>query len=86
MRTSIAALGGIVILFVGFFGLSQQAQQVKDVAVTNGTNATSSSFNMTTNIFSGAGQAASGAVVWAGVAAVVLVALGYLVVAGNSGR
>jgi hypothetical protein len=86
MRTSVAALGGIVILFVGFFGLSQQASQVKDVAVTNGTNATAGSYNLATEVFGGLGITMSSAVVWMGIAALILVVMGYLVVAGNSGR
>lgn len=86
MRTVVAVLGGIVMLFVGFFGLNQLARDTRDVAVTNGTNSTASAYNMTTGVFEGAGQAMSGGVVWMGVGAIVLVALGFLVVAGNSGR
>lgn len=86
MRSTVAILGGISVLFVGFYGLSESAQQTKDVAVTNGTNATSSAYNATTGVFGGIGEAASGGIVWMGIAAIILVALGYLVVAGNSGR
>jgi len=73
-------------LFVGFYGLSESAQQSKDVAVTNGTNATSSAYNTTSEVFGGLGQAMGPGVVWMGIAAIIIIALGYLVVAGNSGR
>jgi hypothetical protein len=73
-------------LVVGVFALSEQAQQVKDTAVTNGTNATESAYNTTTTVFEGVTQAAGPGIVWMGVAAVVLVALGFLVYAGSSGR
>lgn len=86
MRTSVAALGGIVVLFVGFFGLQEAASQSKDAAVTNGTNSTSAAWNTSTEVFGGIGQAMGPGVVWMGIAAVILVALGFLVVAGNSGR
>lgn len=86
MRASIGILGGISILFIGFYGLSEQASQTKDVAVTNGTNSTASAFNSTTEVFGGLGQAFAPGLVWMGVAALILVALGFLLAAGNSGR
>ena len=84
MRTSVAVLGGITILFVGFFGLSQQASQTQSAI--NQTGASGSAFNTSTQVFGGAGQVMSSAVVWMGIAALILVVLGYLVMAGNSGR
>ena len=86
MRSSIGILGGISILFVGFYGLSEQAQQTEDVAVANGTNSTASAFNSTTEVFGGIGQAFGPGVVWMGIAAVILIVLGFLLAAGNSGR
>lgn len=86
MRASVGILGGISMLFVGFYGLSEMASQTEDPAVTNGTNATGSAFNTTSEVLGGIGQAASPAIVWMGVAAFILVALGFLVAAGNSGR
>jgi hypothetical protein len=86
MRTVLGVLGSITLLVVGVFALSEQAQQVKDAAVTNGTNATESAYNTTSTVFEGVTQAAGPGVVWMGVAAVVLVALGFLVYAGSSGR
>jgi len=86
MRTTVSILAGISILVVGFFGLQAQATNVKDAAVANGTNASAEAYNMTSGIFEGIGQAASPGIVWFGIAAIVLVGLGFLVVAGNSGR
>jgi len=81
-----AILGGISILVVGFFGLQEASIQTKDAAVTNGTNATQSAYNTTTGIIDGIGQAFAPGIVWFGIAAIILVALGFLVVAGKSGR
>jgi hypothetical protein len=86
MRATVGILGGISVLFVGFYGLQEQASQTQDAAVTNGTNASASAYNTTTEVFGGLGQAAGPGVVWMGIAAVILIALGFLVVAGNSGR
>lgn len=86
MRTTVATLGGIVMLFVGFIGLNQMATGTQDIAVTNGTNQSSAAWNMTTGIVDGIGQAGGGAIVFMGVAAVIVISLGYLVVAGSSGR
>lgn len=86
MRASVGILGGITMLFVGFYGLSEASSQTRDVAVTNGTNASASAFNTTNEVIGGLGQVASPAVVWMGVAAFILVVLGFLVAAGNSGR
>lgn len=86
MRTVLGVLGSISMLVVGVFALSEQAQQVKDPAVTNGTNATESAYNTTSTVVEGVTTAAGPGLVWMGVAAIVLVALGFLVYAGSSGR
>lgn len=86
MRSSVGVLGGITVLFVGVYGLSEAASQTRDPAVTNGTNSTASAWNSTTAVLDGVGQAFSPALVWMGVAAIVLIALGFLIAAGNSGR
>ena len=86
MRATVGILGGISVLFVGFMGLAEQAGQTEDAAVTNGTNSSAEAFNATTEVFGGLGQAAGPGIVWMGIAAVILIALGFLVVAGNSGR
>jgi len=79
-------LGGVVILFVGWFGLSQAAQQSYDRAVINGTNASANAWNMSTGVFEGIGAAASPAMVYGGVAAFILIALGVLVAVSGGGR
>jgi len=86
MRTSVAVLLSIVILFGGITAVSNSAQESQDVAVTNGTNNTAAAYNMTEDVYTGVGQAMGPGVVWMGIAAIILVALGYLVVAGQSGR
>jgi len=86
MRSLMAVLGGIVFLVIGVFGISTIASNTKDAAVNNGTNSTSNAWNATTGVFEGITQTAGPALVWAGIAAVVLVALGFLVYAGQSGR
>lgn len=78
MRSVVGLLGGVVLLFIGFQAFNQAAVNTKDVAVTNGTNATSASWNMTTGVLQGGGQAGSG-IVFAAVGGVVLIALGVLV-------
>jgi len=81
MRASIAALGSISILFVGVVAISESAQQA-DPEVSS--QAGNESFQLATDVFGGIGQAGVG-IVWFGVAAVVLIALGMLVVAGQQG-
>lgn len=80
MRTVIAGLGGITMLFVGIFAISQAATQAEGEV---STAAETESFNVALDVFSGLGFAGD-AVVWGGVAAVVLVALGVLVAAGSA--
>lgn len=85
MRTVISILGGISMLVVGFFALSEMSTNVQETAL-NGTNGTQDAFNATNGVFEGIGQAAGPGVVWMGIAAVILVFLGFLVYAGRSGR
>jgi len=86
MRSTTAILGSIVMLFIGFFGLSYAAENVQTQAVTNGTNQSAAAYNTTTAITDGLGQAFAPAVVWMGVAAIILIALGYLVFATSGSR
>ena len=86
MRTVIGTLGGISVLFVGIFAISQAAQQAKGPAVENGTNATGSAYNTSTEVFGAIGQTAGPGVALMGIAAVILVFLGFLVYVGRSGR
>jgi len=86
MRSLMAVLGGIVFLVIGVFSISTIANSTRDVAVQNGTNESAEAYNATTGVFEGITQTAGPAIVWGGIAAIVLVALGFLVYAGQSGR
>lgn len=86
MRASVGLLGGAVILFLGITAVSESAQQSHDAAVINGTNSTASAWNMTDQVFTGIGQAASPAIVYGGAAAFVLLALGLAVAVSGGGR
>lgn len=85
MRTSVGILGGIIVLFVGFMALAESAGQTQSTAYGAGDSA-SSAWNMTNQVFAGAGEAAAPAIVWAGVAAFILVALGFLYTATGGAR
>lgn len=81
IRTSVASLLSIVVLFVGLFAVSESAQQHQSgVNSTAGENASS----LADGVFGGVFSAGQG-IVWFGVAAFVVVALGLLVAAGASG-
>jgi len=86
MRVTVGVLLAIVILFGGFTALSMQADQVQDTAVTNGTNQSAEAYNLTSQLYNGVGQGLSEGLVYMGIGAILVVALGYLVVAGKSGR
>jgi len=85
MRTSIAVVLAIVMLFTGVTMLSIQSESVQPT-VDNSTNQTQDVFNMTNNIYEGVREALTPAVVWMGVIAFVLVASGFLVAVGMRGR
>jgi len=88
IRASVALLGGIVILFVGFLGMNQAANQAYDPAVINGSNESAIAYNMSVGVLDGVGQAAAPATVWMGIAAFILVSLGllYMAVPGRAKR
>lgn len=83
MRTSVAILGGISVLVVGFFGLAEASRSAGNQPL-NGSEA--DALNATDGVFTGLGQAFAPGIVWLGIAAIVLVFLGYLVAAGQFGR
>lgn len=83
MRTSIALLGGISILFVGFQAIAEAAGNSKDVAYSAG-NGSAAAYNMSEGVFHGLGTA-GGSIVWMAVAAFILVACGLLVLAKPGG-
>lgn len=84
-RASVAILGGISMLFVGFIAVSTAAQSSESNALSSGNNS-ADAYNATEQVFNGLGQAMGPGVVWMGIAAIILISLGYLVVASNSGR
>lgn len=87
MRTVIAVGVAVCMVFIGFHALGTQAQLSEDAAVENGTNDSEAVWNMTTELYGGGGTALAPALVWMGVAAVVLVSLGVLLtVAPGGGR
>jgi len=85
IRTSVAALMSITVLFVGVFAVSESSQQNVNETVINNTSGAPGASSMADSVFDGLFTAGTG-VVWFGVAAVVVVALGFLVFAGAGGR
>lgn len=84
MRTIVGVGLAVGMTFIGAIALSEAAQQSEQTA-TN-TSAGADAWNVSVDVFGGIGQAAAPAIVWMGVAAIVLVAVGLLVMAGNNGR
>lgn len=82
MRTTVAVLLAITILFVGFTAVSESAQQTEQIALNNSGG---DAWNLSTDVYGGIGEAGSSALVYGGIGAIVLVSLGVLVAAGNSG-
>lgn len=82
MRASVAILGAITFLFVGFTAISESAQQAEP-----GLNSTASnsSYQLGVDVFTGVGEAGGQALVYGGIGAIVLIALGIAVVAGSGG-
>lgn len=85
MRSSVALLGGIVTLFVGWQALGTAADNSQSAAVQNGTNSSAAAWNMSESIYSGLGEAAGPSIVWMGVGSLILIACGTLVVAARGG-
>jgi len=84
-RASVAILGGISMLFVGFIAVSNAAQSSESNAMNSSQNA-QDAYNATEGVFNGLGQAMAPGVVWMGVAAFIMISLGYLYLASQSGR
>jgi len=84
-RSSVAILGGISMLFVGIIAVSMAAQSSESNALNSSENA-GQAYNATEGVFNGLGQAMGPGIVWMGVGAFVLISLGYLVYAAQSGR
>ena len=72
-------------LVVGVFALSQASQQAAPAAA-NSSNDTQAALDTANQVFGGFIEAAGPGVVWMGIAAVVLIALGMLVASMGGGR
>lgn len=83
MRVSVAVMLAISMLFVGLTAISESAQQAKPALDSTSAN---ESYDLATGVYGGAMQGGSEAIVWFGIAAIVLVALGLLVGASGGGR
>ena len=86
MRALAGVLLAIVIVFVGIIAISTAAQESRDAAVINGTNASADAWNATTNVTEKVMEGGGQIVVYGGIGAAILVALGFLLSAGMSGR
>lgn len=86
MRTSVAALGSIVLLFAGLFAVSQQAEIVRPTAMNSPANGSSAAYNTTQGVLEGITNAGGSGVVFAAVAAVILVSVGLLVLVYGGAR
>jgi len=84
MRTSLGILLAITMFFVGVVAMSQAGQRVEE-PVMNSSNDTVSAFNTTNDVFGGLATVTGESLAWMGVGAIVVVALGVLVYAGNQG-
>lgn len=82
IRTSVAGLMSITVLFVGLYAVSESAEQHQSGV---NSSAAENASDMADGVFNGIFQAGTG-IVWFGVAAFVVVALGFLVYAGAGGR
>lgn len=83
MRVTVAVLMAISVLFVGVFALSEGAQQTEPSLNSTAAN---DSYSLANEVYGGILGSAGPGIVWFGIAAIIVVALGYLVIAGRSGR
>lgn len=82
MRVTVAVMTAISVLFVGVYAMSEAAQQAEPSTQSTAAN---QSYNMSVDVFTGISQGGGQGIVYFGVAAIVLVSLGFLVYAGASG-
>lgn len=83
MRASVAILGAVTFLFVGFTAISESAQQAEPSVSSTPAN---ESYQLGVDVFTGVGQAGGQMLVLGGIGAIVVISLGVLVVAGGGGR
>lgn len=86
MRTIVAVILAFSILILGFQAVGIQMDSADThIAETNTTNATDDAYNISSGVYEAVGEAGSQAVPWVGVAAIVLVSLGFLAFAWRGG-
>jgi len=84
LRATVGILGAITMAFVGFIALSRAADESRAEAMNS--TAGGDAYNATTGVLDGVGQALAPGLVWMGVAAVVLIALGLLYTSTRGAR
>lgn len=86
MRASVAILGSIPLLFLGYFAVSEAAQDAYEPAVINGSNASASAYNTSLGVVEGVSAGLSPMVAMGGIAGFILISLGFLYLAKPGGR
>lgn len=84
MRTIVAITATLSMIFVGLLAISEQAQEFSPDA--NTSDATNSTYDLSRDLFEGVFNVGGEGMVWFGVGAIVIVAMGLLVAAGSGGR
>lgn len=82
MRTIVAVMMSTTFLFIGGYAISFQAQETRPALDSQRAN---ESFNVTLEVFEGVTSAGGTGIVWFGAAAIIMVALGFLVYAASTG-
>lgn len=82
MRTTVAVTAAISVLFVGVWAIGQQASTVQPKLNSSAANA---SYDAATGVFETVGGPGGSGIVWFGVGAIVIAAMGFLVVASRGG-
>lgn len=85
MRTTVAVMVSTSVLVVGLFAISEAAQQSEQPAIDAG-GASQDAWNTSVDVYGGLLGGGGEGIVWFGIAAIVLVALGLLVAASGGGR
>lgn len=83
MRAIVAVLMCITVLGVGFVGISTMSDNAGDAASTETQN---DAKQLADNLFEGVSQPMGVAIVWGGIGAVIMIAVGILAVSGRRGR
>lgn len=82
MRASVAILLSIVLAFIMITALGVSAQDVESTAMSD-SNESADAYNMTEQLHDGVGTALGPGLVFGGIAAFIVIALGFLVKAGG---